>query len=331
MFRTLYELADDVWNGTQLWLFETLVQPALLWLGEANWLEDAYRAVEVVMLGGVQILVILLLFRPLEKLRPAERWSDRRFARVDVVYTVLNKLGVLPLVVFVALQPLVDILDESVRSIGMLPPRLESVFPSLIDKHFITFLIYFALYDFAGYWIHRTQHGFRWWWALHSIHHSQRQMSCWTDDRNHVIDDMIVGAMMAVFAVLVGVQPTEFVAILVASRLLESFSHINARIGFGRIGERILVSPRYHRLHHARANPAEPHIHDHNFAAVLPIWDILFGTAKFEPGAIRPTGVDDPEADRDNGRGWLGQQIAGARRLFNALRPSRLRLRYSRT
>jgi len=283
------------------------------------------------MLGAVQILIILLLFRPLERLWPAEPWTDRRFTRVDVVYTVLNKLGVLPLVVFIALQPLVDVLDDSVRGFGILPPRLESLFPSLIDQHFVTFLLYFALYDFAGYWLHRAQHRFRWWWALHSIHHSQRQMSCWTDDRNHLIDDMMVGAATAVFAVLVGVQPTEFVGILVASRLLESFSHVNAPIGFGRVGERLLVSPRYHRLHHALANPAEPHIHDHNFAAVLPIWDILFGTAKFEPDRIRATGVDDPETDRDNGRGWLGQQVAGARRLLRALRPARLSLRPSRT
>ena len=66
--------------------------------------------------------------------------------------------------------------------------------------------------------------------------------------------------------------------------------------------------------------PREPHIHDHNFAPVLPIWDMLFGTARF--GDVqRPTGVDDPRIDADNGRGWLGQQVVVFKRFVAALMP----------
>ena len=76
-------------------------------------------------------------------------------------------------------------------------------------------------------------------------------------------------------------------------RLIESWSHANVDMSFGKVGERLIVGPRFHRLHHARANPDERHIHDHNFAPVFPIWDILFGTAIYD-GKHRPTGVDDP-------------------------------------
>jgi sterol desaturase/sphingolipid hydroxylase (fatty acid hydroxylase superfamily) len=34
-------------------------------------------------------------------------------------------------------------------------------------------------------------------------------------------------------------------------------------------------SPQWHRIHHS----VHPEHHDKNFAALLPIWDILFGTA----------------------------------------------------
>lgn len=323
IWKSLYDPLEEAWNGSQQFLFETAVQPLLVRLGMAQWLEDAYRGVELVMLGCLHLTVILLLFRPIEARWPAEPWADRRRTRVDIAYTLLNKLGIVPLVIFFSLIPWIDVLDDSIRSFGMVPPRVEHLLPGLREWHFATFLIYFLLYDFAGYWIHRAQHGLRWWWALHSVHHSQRQMSCWTDDRNHLLDDLIVGAVLAVFAVLVGVQPTEFVAIMLAGKLLESFSHINAPIGFGRIGERLLVSPRFHRLHHAQANAGEPHIHDHNFGAVLPLWDMLFGTAIFEPRRIRPTGVDDAESDLDNERSWFGQQIAGCLRLLRALLPLR--------
>ena len=107
---------------------------------------------------------------------------------------------------------------------------------------------------------------------------------------------------------------------LFRSRMIESWSHANVDMGFGRIGDRLLVSPRYHRLHHSLANPAEPHIHDHNFAPVFPIWDILFGTAIFDR-RHRPTGVDDDVIDADNNTGWLGQQVRVFGRFFSALLP----------
>jgi sterol desaturase/sphingolipid hydroxylase (fatty acid hydroxylase superfamily) len=102
--------------------------------------------------------------------------------------------------------------------------------------------------------------------------------------------------------------------------MVESWSHANVDIGFGRVGDRLLVNPRYHRLHHALANPAEPHIHDHNFAPVFPIWDILFGTAIFDH-KHRPTGVDSDAIDADNKTGWLGQQVRVFGRFLVALVP----------
>ena len=184
--------------------------------------------------------------------------------------------------------------------------RSETVLPWLRDQVFLSFLLYFFLYDFAAYWLHRAQHGFAWWWSLHSLHHSQRRVTVWTDDRNHVLDDLIVTFALVLFSQLVGVQPGEYVSILMVGRLIESWSHANVDMSFGRFGEKLIVGPRFHRLHHALADPAEPHIHDHNYAPVFPIWDILFGTAIYDD-KHRPTGVDDAAIDADNDKGWLGQ------------------------
>jgi sterol desaturase/sphingolipid hydroxylase (fatty acid hydroxylase superfamily) len=51
------------------------------------------------------------------------------------------------------------------------------------------------------------------------------------------------------------VQPDDFVLILLVGRLIESWSHANVDMSFGRLGERLLVGPRFHRLHHALAGP----------------------------------------------------------------------------
>ena len=57
--------------------------------------------------------------------------------------------------------------------------------------------------------------------------------------------------------------------------------------GFGPLG-RVLVSPAYHRLHHA------PDIQDVNLGVVLTIWDVLSGRARFPARgeSLGRTGLD---------------------------------------
>ena len=53
-----------------------------------------------------------------------------------------------------------------------------------------------------------------------------------------------------------------------------TLQHANLRWTFGPLG-RVLVSPAYHRLHHATD------IQDANLGVVLTIWDVLAGRARF--------------------------------------------------
>jgi sterol desaturase/sphingolipid hydroxylase (fatty acid hydroxylase superfamily) len=314
----------DLWIALQHSIFETIVSPVMFKLGFMMWYEPAFNAVEIFMLGIVQIAVIAVGMRALEKKWPLEKATEEGLVGVDRVYTVLNKLGIVPLAVFIVVFPVTNGIEYLVRSAGLAPWRIEYLAPWLHSNALLSFLVYFILYDFAAYWVHRAQHGISWWWALHSLHHSQRQMTVWSDDRNHVLDDMLVAVVLAIFAQIVGVQPDDFILILLVGRLVESWSHANVDMDFGKWGGRLLVSPRFHRLHHALASPQERHIHDHNFAPVFPIWDILFGTAIYD-GKYRPTGVDDPRIDRDNGRGWISQQVTVLGRFLLALVPDRLR------
>jgi sterol desaturase/sphingolipid hydroxylase (fatty acid hydroxylase superfamily) len=105
--------------------------------------------------------------------------------------------------------------------------------------------------DFFDYWLHRGQHRFEWWWRLHALHHSQRQMTMWSDNRNHLLDDVIRDVLLVTLAQLIGVAPGQFVAIVAITQLSESLHHANLRLWFGRLGERLWVSPRFHRRHHS--------------------------------------------------------------------------------
>jgi sterol desaturase/sphingolipid hydroxylase (fatty acid hydroxylase superfamily) len=157
-------------------------------------------------------------------------------------------------------------------------------------------VIYLVVFDGVNYALHRAQHRFDWWWQLHALHHSQRQMTMWSDNRNHLLDDVLRDSAFVLVGLLIGIAPGQFVAVVAFTQLMESLSHANVRLSFGPVLERVLVSPRYHRLHHAiglgheSAGPGS--LGGHNLAVLFPVWDLLFGTARFDD-RYEPTGVRD--------------------------------------
>ena len=303
------------WIGVQNWIFETLVSPILFHFGLMSWFEPAFDAVEFFMLGVVQIAVIALGMRLLERRWSPDHPADGRLVGVDRIYTALNKLGVIPLIVFIVAYPITTEIERQVRVLGFTPPRLEHLIPWLRDHALVTFLLYFALYDFAAYWVHRAQHRLSWWWALHSLHHSQRNVTVWSDDRNHVLDDVLASIWTGTIALLIGVAPAEFPLVLIAFRLIESLSHTNARLGLGRIGNSLIVGPQYHRLHHSieHADPPFDRSRGCNFAVIFPIWDVIFRTRRRDD-AYPATGVASLTGPAIRA-GYLRHQLEGFRRL----------------
>ncbi|MGB4911714.1 MAG: sterol desaturase family protein [Candidatus Dechloromonas phosphoritropha] len=284
----------DIFVRVQGWLLDYVVQPPLLLLGLGSLVEPAFDGIEFFLYGVLQLSVAYLLLRPLEYFRPIEDWPDRKAVRVDVLYTFLDRLGVVPLAVFALLSPFIMNLEGWLRFHDIMPRQLEDLFPALETYPLASFIVYLGILDFAEYWRHRLSHTLRWWWALHAIHHSQRQMSLWTDSRNHLLDDLIGGAWFSVIALFIGVPPGQFIGLMVAIRIVENLSHVNARLSFGWLGERLLVSPRYHRWHHAVDLPAgRQYRYGCNFAILFPIWDRLFGSQYLGAG-LPATGVHSP-------------------------------------
>ncbi len=309
----------------QSWLFLSLVQP-LLWRWHLMYLDDmAYDNLVWVIAGGLQVLLVYALLRPLEWLFPLERWNDRKGIGVDVLYTLINRLGLIPLLLFFTLQPLFDMLLEGMRMHGWRSLNLDSMGPWLRGHPLAGFLLYLVVLDFAGYWYHRLQHQVGWWWELHAVHHSQRKLSLWADDRNHLLDDVLQAAFFSALALFIGVPPGQFVALSLLGGALQSVQHANIRFSFGRLGERLLVGPRFHRLHHAVGYGHElghgnrARLQGCNFGVLLPWWDALFGSADHGT-PLQPTGVRaqlPPPLGQgeDYGRGFWAQQWLGLRRM----------------
>jgi sterol desaturase/sphingolipid hydroxylase (fatty acid hydroxylase superfamily) len=309
----------DLLTPLQAFLFEHWIEPVFQYLGLQAYVENAYDATYLLLLGVIEVIILVAVFRPLEALKPVENWLDRRQVKIDVLYTLLHRLGFIPLALFFILWPITYSLDRSLRLHGFIPLSLEDWFPILYSNMWLSFIVYLLIIDFVGYWIHRLQHRLEWWWALHGLHHSQRQMSYWTDDRNHLLDDILTAALFSLLALLIGVAPNQLVIPLMLTRILQSFAHSNVAIDFGALGEKVLVSPRFHRIHHGIGIGSEGGNQSCNFAVLFPLWDILFGTARFnEP--IHATGIQDQLTGRSYGEGFWAQQWLGLKRLGRTMK-----------
>ena len=312
----------DLFANTQAALYEGVMQPIAFAMGLGSRLEDVFDATGWLLIGLLQIAVMLAVIGPLQRWRPVEPVTDRLAVRTDVIYTVIHRLGFFRCVLFFTIDPWVDEFLGEMRTAGFGTFHLEDVWPGVTDGPWTSFLIYLVVFDFLNYWLHRAQHQFNPWWALHAVHHSQRQMTQWTDNRNHLLDDVLHALIWVMVAQVIGIAPSQFVAVVALTQLSESFQHANLRVSFGWLGERLWVSPRFHRTHHGVGIGHETHgahtMGGHNFGVLLPWWDMLFGTADFGP-RFEPTGIrDQVEAGRDYGQGFWAQQRLGFKRFFSA-------------
>jgi sterol desaturase/sphingolipid hydroxylase (fatty acid hydroxylase superfamily) len=170
--------------------------------------------------------------------------------------------------------------------------EIDNLWPGVTTQPLVAFVIYLVVLDFAGYWYHRLEHRIGIWWELHAVHHSQQQMSLWSDDRNHLLDDVLQASFFASIALVIGVEPAQFVVLVAITNLMQSVQHANIRIHYGWLGDRLLVSPAFHRRHHAIGFGHEGTKYGCNFGVLFPWWDMLFRSVSWNREA-EPTGIRD--------------------------------------
>jgi sterol desaturase/sphingolipid hydroxylase (fatty acid hydroxylase superfamily) len=317
----MFDSVSQAWFGLVEWASLHAVQPAISFLHLGALAGDPRDIAEGLLIALLQIAIISCIFRPLETFAPAEVWKDRKPTNIDRTFTLLMLLGLNPLFAFLVMTPFANLLGGGAGVGAAAQPSggLVGLIPGLADHPYIAFVLYYIVYDLTYYWMHRAQHAIPWWWALHSMHHSQRQMNCWTNDRGSYLDGVLQSFVLASAGLLMGVDAGQFALLELVSELVQNYSHTNTRLGFGRIFERLFVDPFFHRLHHMRVDPSRPNLHNCNFGQVLSVWDNLFGTALYgEP--LHPTGVGDPTVDADNGRGVIAMQWGALKRFWGAVR-----------
>jgi len=123
--------------------------------------------------------------------------------------------------------------------------------------------------------------------GLTGLHHSQEELSVLTSFRAHPLMHT-TGFLLATIPVVVLMPARPIAPVIITVYVCAgTLQHANIRWGFGPIG-RVLVSPAYHRFHHACDDQAV------NLGVVLTIWDVLAGYARFPArgDSLTRTGLD---------------------------------------
>jgi len=147
---------------------------------------------------------------------------------------------------------------------------------------------------------HFVRHKIRFLWLFHAVHHSQKEINVFTEDRVHIVDSILI-SFLAFLPFFLFQLPNIYAASAVALYLPihNRFIHGNIKMNLGWLGW-VITSPQFHRVHHSAA----PEHLDKNFGGHFSVFDHLFGTAYRLTNVYPQTGIADSQFPNEDNLEW---------------------------
>jgi len=141
----------------------------------------------------------------------------------------------------------------------------------------------FLLIELVSYGCHRLSHRWPLLWRFHAIHHSDTNVNPSTGVRHHIGEVFILFLISTPIYVAIGVPLMVAIWHPILMAVVQAVSHSRLLLpeGLNRYLRYLIVTPNYHRIHHCADQP----LTDSNYAAMLPLFDYVFGTAKTLPNS----------------------------------------------
>lgn len=222
---------------------------------------------------GVLLLLLALVFIPIERLWPRQRQKIcRPDFLTDLAYYFFG--GTLTALLLMLVSPMLLWLMQ-----GVVPGRWLHWVTG--QPGWLLLLLSLLLGDLAYYWAHRWSHQVPWLWQFHAIHHSAERMDWLVNTRTHPVDATYTRCIVLVPSYLLGLMQgglagagSLVVAVTLFNRFWTSFVHANVRWRL-RWLDGLISTPAFHHWHHTNDGAAYV---DKNYAALFPLWDRMFGS-----------------------------------------------------
>jgi sterol desaturase/sphingolipid hydroxylase (fatty acid hydroxylase superfamily) len=130
----------------------------------------------------------------------------------------------------------------------------------------------FLVAELLNYLIHFLKHsGFL--WRFHFQHHLSERYNTLLTTHTHGPEVIISGFIISILMGIIGFGQEAINTYFLFYSLANSYQHMSRNLSLGFL-DYIIVSPRYHRVHHSKKMRA-------NYGSTLTFWDIIFRTAYF--------------------------------------------------
>ncbi|TGN38714.1 sterol desaturase family protein [Marinobacter confluentis] len=160
-----------------------------------------------------------------------------------------------------------------------------------LELNALTVFLTFIGVDFCFYWMHRSSHRVRWFWAAHVVHHSSERMNFSTAMRQNATNIFNGNWLFYLPLALIGFNPLWIGVAFALSLVYQFFIHTTVVNKLPGPVEYLFNTPSHHRVHHGR----NPGYIDRNYGGTLIIWDRLFGTFVAEDAQSPPEyGITTP-------------------------------------
>jgi len=256
---------------------------------------EAFTAFWLTAKSYIVVLAVIAGFLLAERFFPAEPDQPARNRILTGEFTLLYFL-LTPYVVLLPAYLAAEIAKATGGSLITLDLNHIDTGSPTINWFLLNILLPFVpliIFDFFYYWHHRFQHVLPAFWEQHKLHHTDESVYCLSSGRHHWLEEGIrvltITIPMAFLLTLGAVQSPVVMLTILAQWAI--FIHANIRLPLGPLTP-VIAGPQLHRIHHSRL----PQHANKNFAAFLPLWDIVFGTY-YRPskGEWPVTGVADRE------------------------------------
>ncbi|NRD90736.1 fatty acid hydroxylase [Sphingopyxis sp. BSNA05] len=147
----------------------------------------------------------------------------------------------------------------------------------------VEFAFALILLDLAIYGQHIATHKIPLLWAIHQVHHADRDIDVTTGIRFHPVEIILSMLYKCLLVLLIGPSLLAVFVFALVLNLCAMFNHSNLRLP-GWLDRRLrlfLVTPDMHRVHHSIV-PGET---DSNYGFSIALWDRLFRTYVAQPEA----------------------------------------------